>query len=120
MAKLKLRGKDLRAIGYPEGPVISIAMNVMEKSYKHYTIDKALAILKAVLDSPADYKTDEELGLIAHKLLPDTPPPEGLGEVISLNNSGINFNVFGSEFIEPGAMNQMYQAALYGDRKSVV
>jgi tRNA-splicing ligase RtcB len=35
MSKLKLRGKDLRAIGYPEGPVISIAMNIMEKNYKH-------------------------------------------------------------------------------------
>jgi tRNA-splicing ligase RtcB len=37
MAKLKLRGKDLRAIGYPEGPVISIAMNVMEKHFKFHT-----------------------------------------------------------------------------------
>jgi|GEM_PF-3539321 len=34
MGKLKLRGKDLRAIGFPEGPVISIAMNIMEKNYK--------------------------------------------------------------------------------------
>jgi tRNA-splicing ligase RtcB len=67
--------------------------------------------LKAILESPADYKADEELGLIARTLLPDTPPPEGPGEAISLNNTGIPFNVFGSEFIEPGAMNQMYQAA---------
>jgi tRNA-splicing ligase RtcB len=35
MAKLKISGKELRAIGYPEGPVISIAMNIMEKNYKH-------------------------------------------------------------------------------------
>lgn len=34
MAKLKLRSKDIRAIGYPEGPVISIAMNIMEKKFK--------------------------------------------------------------------------------------
>jgi hypothetical protein len=27
--KLKLTGKELRAIGFPEGPVISVAMNVM-------------------------------------------------------------------------------------------
>lgn len=111
MAKLKLRGKDLRAIGYPEGPVISIAMNVMEKNFKHHTEEQALDILKEVLASPTDYKADEVLGLIARTLLPDTPPPEGLGEAISLNNTGIPFNVFGSEFIEPGAMNQMYQAA---------
>ena len=31
MSKLKISGKELRAIGYPEGPVISVAMNVMQK-----------------------------------------------------------------------------------------
>ncbi len=30
MSKLKIQGKELRAIGYPEGPVISVAMHVME------------------------------------------------------------------------------------------
>lgn len=30
MAKLKLTGEELRKIGYPEGPVISIAMNIMK------------------------------------------------------------------------------------------
>ena len=28
--KLKITGKELRAIGYPEGPVISVAMNVIK------------------------------------------------------------------------------------------
>lgn len=31
MAKLKITGKELRAIGFPEGPVISVAMHVMQK-----------------------------------------------------------------------------------------
>ena len=48
MAKLKISGKELRAIGYPEGPVISIAMNVMEKNYKHHSKEEALAILRGV------------------------------------------------------------------------
>jgi len=43
MSKLKLSGKELRAIGYPEGPVISIAMNLMEKNFKH--IDKPEACI---------------------------------------------------------------------------
>jgi tRNA-splicing ligase RtcB len=108
MAKLKLRGKDLRSIGYPEGPVISIAMNVMEKNFKHHSEEEALNILKEILSSPADYAADETLGLIAQQLM---PKPVLEGAEISLNNTGIHFNVFGSEFIDPGAMNQMYQAA---------
>jgi tRNA-splicing ligase RtcB len=107
MAKLKLKGKELRAIGYPEGPVISIAMNVMERNYKHQNTDEALEILKRVLAAPVDYLEDAVLAPVAQQLMP-APVPEGVE--ISLNATGIQFNVFGSEFIEPGAMNQMYQA----------
>ncbi|MDP4261630.1 MAG: RtcB family protein [Bacteroidota bacterium] len=116
MMKLKLQGKELRAIGYPEGPVISIAMNIMEKNYKHAGKQEAMEILKKVLVSPAEYKGDAVLGLIAEKLLPQKESlealsfGEGLGEV-SLNQNGIQFNVFGSEHIEQGAMHQMYVAA---------
>ena len=108
MAKLKLKGKELRAIGYPEGPVISIAMNVMERNYKHQSTDEALEILKRVLAAPVNYLEDAILAPVAQQLMP-APVPEGVE--ISLNATGIQFNVFGSEFIEPGAMNQMYQAA---------
>lgn len=108
MAKLKLKGKDLRAIGYPEGPVISIAMNVMERHYKHHSAEQAIDILKEVLATPAEYAEDAILAPVAQQLLPK-PVPEGAE--ISLNATGIQFNVFGGEFIEPGAMNQMYQAA---------
>lgn len=108
MAKLKLKGKDLRAIGYPEGPVISVAMNVIERNYKHHTTEQAIDILKNVLAAPADYIEDAVLAPVAQQLLPK-PAPEGVE--ISLNTTGISFSVFGGEFIEPGAMNQMYQAA---------
>src|SRR5215510_10132378 len=108
MPKLKLQGKQLRAIGYPEGPVISIAMNVMEKNFKYHTEEEALGVLKNILSSPADYVNDEVLGMIAKQLLPK-PKPER--SEISLNQAGIQFNVFGQERIEEGAMHQMYAAA---------
>jgi tRNA-splicing ligase RtcB len=111
MSKLKIQGKEIRALGYPEGPVISIAMNVMEKNFKHHSKEKAFEILKEVLQSPHDYVADETLGLIAKQLLPKAPPSEGFGEAVSLNQNGIQFNVFGQEHIEEGAMHQMYQAA---------
>jgi tRNA-splicing ligase RtcB len=108
MSKLKLRGKDLRAIGYPEGPVISIAMNIMEKHYKHEKEEIVMNLLRKILASPVEYADDAVLGLIAQQLMPK-PAPEGAE--ISLNKTGIQFNVFGQEHIEDGAMNQMYQAA---------
>ncbi len=106
--KLKLNGKQLRAIGYPEGPVISVAMQVMNSKYKHSTEKEALALLAQVLHAPEHYLADEHLRSIAEKLM---PAPELDGETISLNQSGIAFSIFGQEHIEEGAMHQMYQAA---------
>lgn len=108
MGKLKIQGKELRAIGYPEGPVISIAMNVMEKNYKHHKKEEAMEILKSVLAAPVEYKNDAVLALIAEQLMPKETAE---GAEISLNQTGIQFNVFGAEHIEQGAMHQMYMAA---------
>jgi tRNA-splicing ligase RtcB len=108
MAKLKLRGKDLRAIGYPEGPVISIAMNIMEKQYKFEKEEKVMNLLREILAAPVEYADDAVLGLIAQQLLPKEQPE---GMEISLNQNGIAFNIFGGEGVEPTAVNQMYQAA---------
>src|SRR5215203_2106552 len=110
MAKLKLSGKELRTIGYPEGPVISIAMNIMEQNFKHLSKEDALEILGSILQSPNQYAEDAVLGKIAEALLPKAAPREGFGEAIPLMEKGVHFNVFGSEGIEPGAMQQMYTA----------
>jgi len=108
MSKLKIQGKELRAIGYPEGPVISIAMNVIQKNYKHHGKEEVMEILQKVLASPVEYKDDAVFALIAEQLL---PKPSAEGAELSLNNSGVQFSVFGQEHIEEGAMHQMYTAA---------
>jgi tRNA-splicing ligase RtcB (3'-phosphate/5'-hydroxy nucleic acid ligase) len=108
MSKLKITGKELRAIGYPEGPVISVAMNVMQKNYKHHGKEEVMELLQKVLASPIEYMNDAVLAMIAEQLI---PKPMTDGAEVSLNQSGIQFNVFGQEHIEEGAMHQMYTAA---------
>ncbi len=108
MSKLKLRGKDLRNIGYPQGPVISIAMNIMERNFKHLSHADALEILGSILQSPNQYAHDGVLGKIAEALM---PKPETVGKEIPLNKEGLSFRVFGAEGIEEGAMQQMNSAA---------
>lgn len=116
MSKLKIQGKELRAIGYPEGPVISIAMNVLQKNFKHHGKEEAMEILQKVLANPVEYKDDAMLALIAKELIKSSEASkaassEEFGEALSLNNSGVHFNIFGQEDIEEGAMHQMYTAA---------
>lgn len=108
MSKLKLTGKQIRAIGYPEGPVISVAMQVMNSKFKHSTGKEVLEILTQVLNAPENYLEDETLKAVAEKLM---PAPLTEGAEISLNQTGIAFSIFGQEHIEEGAMHQMYQAA---------
>jgi tRNA-splicing ligase RtcB len=130
MKKLKLKGKELRNIGYPESPVISLAMNVMEKNFKHTSYEDALEILKSVLANPTEFAEDELLKPIAKFLLEDeaknklkekyaTLSDKELkeylnnldGEIFELKPKGISFSTYGAEHIEAGALNQMYIAA---------
>jgi len=108
MAKLKLTGKELRKLGYPEGPVISIAMNIMERNFKHLSKSDALEILGSVLQSPNQYAHDGQLNKIAEALL---PKPKSSADEIPLNEKGVGFEIFGHEGIEQGALQQMHQAS---------
>lgn len=110
MKKLTISGKDIRGLGYPEAPVISLAINIMEKNFKHHSLHEAQTILRNILKSPMDFAEDEVLGPIAKALLPKPAEP-GEGESVSLNQSGIAFSIFGEEHIEQGALHQMYTAA---------
>ena len=112
MSKLKLTGKQIRAIGYPEGPVVSVAMHTMGTYFKHHTEEAALQLLKEILATPENYLGDEKLEKIAKQLVSAKAPLlEGLGEAIPLNQKGIDYNVFGAKHIEDGALLQMQIAA---------
>ena len=108
MSKLKISGKEIRAIGYPEGPVVSIAMHTMEKNYKHSGNEEAMEILKNILAAPVEYENDAILGLIAQQLI---EKEDAAAQEIALLEKGVHFNVFGQEYIEEGALHQMHQAA---------
>jgi tRNA-splicing ligase RtcB (3'-phosphate/5'-hydroxy nucleic acid ligase) len=112
MSKLKLTGKQIRAIGYPEGPVVSVAMHTMCTHFKHSSEAEALQILADVLAAPENYLADEKLEKIANFLVAaKVPPSEGFREATPLNEKGIDYNVFGAKHIEEGALKQMEIAA---------
>ncbi|HMP91478.1 MAG TPA: RtcB family protein, partial [Phnomibacter sp.] len=70
MQKLSIRGKDLRLIGFPEGPVMSLAITTMQQHYKYYSVQQALSMLQEVLKNPTDFLQHQHLGKIAKGLLP--------------------------------------------------
>jgi tRNA-splicing ligase RtcB len=107
MSKLNITAKELRAIGFPESPVIPVALHAVDKHFKHSNKEEVIKLLQAVLASLLEYKNDALLGMIAEKLL----PKEKQGEAeISLNQTGVPFSTFGAQHIEQGAFQQMYNA----------
>lgn len=109
MAKLRLQGKDLRKIGYPEGPVIGLAIQIFHKHFKYHSSAQALDLLKRILAQPEGYTDDELLSPIAMALIPPEVPVAE--QEIPLKAQGVPFNIFGRDFIEEGALAQMYTAA---------
>ncbi|HMP28823.1 MAG TPA: RtcB family protein, partial [Saprospiraceae bacterium] len=105
MKKLKLTGKYMRALGYPEGPVISIAMNIIAKEFKKAKDGEIEFILLSILQNPEAYIDHRVLGKIAVKLLPP------ISKEIQLKDKGIEFAIFGKEHIEQGAIHQMHIAS---------
>jgi tRNA-splicing ligase RtcB (3'-phosphate/5'-hydroxy nucleic acid ligase) len=107
MSKLRLRGKDIRAIGFPETRVVGITLKAVEKLYKQKDKQQALDELKKVLEAPSDYLEVDGFKEIAEALL---PVATATGET-ELLQEGVPFNIYGATYIEDGALTQMKQAA---------
>ncbi|MBC8754133.1 RtcB family protein [Kordia sp. YSTF-M3] len=106
MAKLKLRGKDLIAIGYPQkGKAISIAIDAMLKNYRRERKDKVIQRLKSVLKNPEKYVGDGIFGKIAEEL---TTPVHI--EAKQLETKRAPFTIFGENGIQEEAKHQLYTA----------
>ncbi len=103
MAKLKIRGKDLIKLGYPQGPAIGMAVNMMLKHYKRSSLDEVMKILKAILDEPEAYLEDKVLGRIADALI----PKESENNEVAINEQPLPYKLYGAEGIEAGAIQQM-------------
>jgi tRNA-splicing ligase RtcB len=107
MAKLKLRGKELIKLGYPEGKVIGLSINLMLQHYKRNNKGYVLGILKSVLEAPQKYQEDPVLGRIASELM----AKDHSADVRVLRDEALAYAVYGAEGIEKGAHQQMQIAA---------
>ncbi|HEY0609490.1 MAG TPA: RtcB family protein [Chitinophaga sp.] len=105
MTRLKLTCTALRSIGYPEGPVISLAISAVEQQFKHHTEEAALHILKQVLIDPVSYLSDNALRKVAGRLM-ETPEDKDT----PLKEIPVPYEIYGAGFIETGAIQQMNNA----------
>ncbi|MDX1630045.1 MAG: RtcB family protein [Fulvivirga sp.] len=103
MGSSKITGKELRAIGYPEGRVIATAMRVMDEHYKGKSKKFKLDLLQRVVASPALYQKHEQLAPVAKSLI----IKKEHNQTIELNPHRKEYPIYGAEGIEGGALSQM-------------
>ncbi|MDB5267579.1 MAG: RNA-splicing ligase RtcB [Hymenobacter sp.] len=99
-----LRGNDLRALGFPEGRAIGLALAQLQRKHlKKLSQTDQLDLLGHLIANPADYLTHLDWSHTAAALLP--PPNRHIALV-----ERKEYAVFGAEHIEPGAIHQMETA----------
>ena len=102
MATSRLRGNDLRKIGFPEGRATTLALNILEDRQLK-TLDKgsALALLQKIKADPYAYLRDALWRELAKEFVPD-PRRD-----VTLNPEIKDYRRYGEAFIEDGARRQM-------------
>ena len=108
MAKLKIRGKDLRRLGYPQGPAIGKAINAVHQHFKKEKKEKVLALLLEVLNNREAYLDHKIFGSVAQAL---HPVIKNKVENIPLRQLPLPYKAYGAGGIERGAVEQMEIAA---------
>lgn len=109
MAKMKIRGKDLIKLGYPEGKVIGLAVNSLYQHHRKQSKDWGLAMLKNVLEHPRNFVEDDAFGRVARELIGEAQKKLKDG-YYELRPTVKPFPIFGEEQIEEGAKHQMFTA----------
>ncbi|MCF6407044.1 RtcB family protein [Chitinophaga filiformis] len=102
-----INGKDLLAIGYQQGKILGLALEVLEKHYQEAEHEAVLALMKDLLERPEAFLDHEVLEDLATKMIEEAKEIES---TIFLNNSAKEFAVYGAEHIADGAVAQMRTA----------
>ncbi len=110
MGKLKLRSKDLRALGIEDDALVSQTLNRLKRHFKRSSREEVLGLLKQVLNRPKDFLEDEVFGPLAEAFADERPSRSSAVHPPELREQPLDFPIYGAEGIEPGALQQMHTA----------
>ncbi len=107
MKKLKLRGKELKRIGYTSDRAIALALNLVTRHFKRADKAELMETLEKINLQPENYLNDQVWGELA-RLLAEKPAQKK--KKPSLNKAALEFKIYGEENIDPEAIRQMETA----------
>jgi tRNA-splicing ligase RtcB (3'-phosphate/5'-hydroxy nucleic acid ligase) len=107
MKKIKLRGKELKRLGYNNDRAISLAINLVSRHFKRSDKVELLETLEKINLQPENYLNDPVWSELAQLL---TEKPVQMKKKPVLNKAALEFQIYGEENIDPEAIRQMETA----------
>jgi tRNA-splicing ligase RtcB len=104
----RINGNDLLAIGYQQGKILGLALEVLEKNYQEFDRDTILILMQELMQTPESFLDHEILEALATKIIEQANEP--LDTTISLTSRAKEFSVYGTDHIAEGALAQMNTA----------
>ncbi|GAB5525461.1 MAG: RtcB family protein [Roseivirga sp.] len=98
---MKLTGKQIMDWGFPEGKVVGLVMQLVERQLNDMTIEGLKGLFSKVMANPEAFIHDEVLSGVASALI------KPVDKVLQLRDTPDLYKVYGAEGIEQGAINQM-------------
>lgn len=104
MKKLKLRGREIKELGYAQSPAIGMAIDIAKKHCKHKTKEEVLQELAGLLKDTEAYLGHEYWQPLAERLLDQNKPKRS---EIELREQAQHYHTYGASGIDQGALEQM-------------
>jgi len=100
-----ITGKDLIEIGYSEGKILGLALAILKDNFTDIEETELLVLFKKVAANPERFLDNEVLSTLASAIIEEANPKSD--GTIELINNAKDYSIFGAEYIEEGARNQM-------------
>ncbi|WP_236059497.1 RtcB family protein [Chitinophaga rhizophila] len=104
----RINGKDLLTLGFKQGKILGLALEVLEKHYQEADRETVLTTMKLLLEKPEAFLDDEILEDLATSMIEEANEPKDT--TIELNAAAKQFAIYGQEHIDEGAVKQMNTA----------
>jgi tRNA-splicing ligase RtcB len=103
--KTNITGKTLKAIGYKEGKILGLALEIIANNFEGIEPNEVQKLLIKVKNYPESFLDDPVLKPLATAMIEESKPK--INDVIELVSEPKSYTVFGASYIEDGAKDQM-------------
>lgn len=105
--KTEITGNDLLKIGYTEGKILGLALEILKENFTAIEEAELLALFIKVKEYPESFLDDPILAVLAKATIEDALPKTKDTIDLVLQAEAKSYTTFGESYIEDGAKEQM-------------